>query len=43
MTPHRLTGVNAYRPEQRSFAVGDRIQFTSAIPNRKSLIVSSAK
>jgi len=27
--PRRLQGVNVYRPEERNFAVGDRIQFTA--------------
>jgi ATP-dependent exoDNAse (exonuclease V) alpha subunit len=27
--PRRLQGVNVYRPEERDFAVGDRVQFTA--------------
>lgn len=33
--PKRLKGVSVYRPAERSFAIGDRIQFTSPYPDKR--------
>ena len=36
--PQRLQGVNVYREEERTFSVGDRVQFTS--PNREQSVAN---
>jgi ATP-dependent exoDNAse (exonuclease V) alpha subunit len=33
--PRRLQGVNVYRPEERQFAVGDKIQFTAPFKKQR--------
>jgi ATP-dependent exoDNAse (exonuclease V) alpha subunit len=33
--PRRLQGLNVYRPEEREFAVGDRIQFTAPFKKQR--------